>query len=241
MPVNKVNYGNQTIIDLTDSTLSDASQLVSGITAYDRSGTKITGTYQGSEWTSGIYMDEDGYIRVSPLAGAGGVYYDGGYIYFGEEQYSELPNGDDVGYGLNEPHLISLNGHWKYDNNDTVDVTEGNHIIYVSNLNYGSGGNRIITRSDGRPWFGFNPGKAEIIIKPDIGSLAANGRIALYADVNDVDPYWNFGPGYNTATTYSSTKTISEPILIYGIGIRRYWAGTTDIYIEIYCEGERIV
>lgn len=241
MPVNKVNYGNQTIIDLTDSTLSDASQLVSGITAYDRSGTKITGTYEGSEWTSGIYMDEDGYIHVSPLAGAGGVYYDGGYVYFGEEQYSELPNGDDVGYGLNEPpHLISLNGHWEYDYNDTVDVTEDNHIIYVCNQNYGSGGYRIITRSDGKPWFILSPGKAEIIIKPDTGSLAANGRIGLYANANDVDPYWNFGPGYNSTST-GSTKVISDPILIYGIGIRRYWAGTTDIYIEIYCEGERIV
>lgn len=90
MPVNKVNYGNQTIIDLTDSTLSDANQLVSGITAYDRSGTKITGTYEGSEWTSGIYMDDDGYIRVSPLAGAGGVIFEDGYLIFspnaGDEQ-----------------------------------------------------------------------------------------------------------------------------------------------------------
>lgn len=42
--INKVVYGNQTLIDLTDSTLSSASSLASGVTAYDRSGTKLTGT-----------------------------------------------------------------------------------------------------------------------------------------------------------------------------------------------------
>lgn len=45
--INKVIFGNTTLIDLTDSTLSSASQLESGVTAYDRSGTKITGTASG--------------------------------------------------------------------------------------------------------------------------------------------------------------------------------------------------
>ena len=42
--INKVVFGNQTIIDLTTDTLTSASQLQSGITAHDRSGTVITGT-----------------------------------------------------------------------------------------------------------------------------------------------------------------------------------------------------
>lgn len=42
--INKVVFGNTTLIDLTDSTLSSADQLASGVTAYDRSGTKLTGT-----------------------------------------------------------------------------------------------------------------------------------------------------------------------------------------------------
>lgn len=46
--INKVVFGNTTLIDLTDSTLSDPSQLASGVTAYDRAGTKITGTGGGS-------------------------------------------------------------------------------------------------------------------------------------------------------------------------------------------------
>ena len=45
--INKVVYGNTTIIDLTDSTLSSADQLMQGVTAYDRSGTLLTGTATG--------------------------------------------------------------------------------------------------------------------------------------------------------------------------------------------------
>lgn len=44
MATNKVVYGDRTIIDLTDSSLSSSDELVSGVTAYDRSGTKLTGT-----------------------------------------------------------------------------------------------------------------------------------------------------------------------------------------------------
>lgn len=44
MAINKVVYGNQTLIDLTDSTLTSSDELVEGVTAYDRSGNRITGT-----------------------------------------------------------------------------------------------------------------------------------------------------------------------------------------------------
>lgn len=52
--INKVVFGNQTLIDLTDSTLSSTDQLAQGITAYDRSGTKITGTASGGGGASNI-------------------------------------------------------------------------------------------------------------------------------------------------------------------------------------------
>ena len=57
--INKVVYGNTTLIDLTDSTLSDASQLASGVTAYDRSGTKITGTASGGGDTLVVTLSWD--------------------------------------------------------------------------------------------------------------------------------------------------------------------------------------
>lgn len=45
--INKVVFGNQTLIDLSTTTLSNASQLENGITAYDRAGNVITGTASG--------------------------------------------------------------------------------------------------------------------------------------------------------------------------------------------------
>lgn len=44
MAINKVVYGNQTLIDLTDSTLTSSDELVEGVIAYDRSGNRLTGT-----------------------------------------------------------------------------------------------------------------------------------------------------------------------------------------------------
>lgn len=51
MAVNKVVYDGTTLIDLTDSTLSDPSELATGVTAYTRAGTKITGTGGGGSIT----------------------------------------------------------------------------------------------------------------------------------------------------------------------------------------------
>ena len=50
MAINKVVYGSTTLIDLTDSTLSDPSDLMSGVTAYDRTGTLLTGTGTGGDY-----------------------------------------------------------------------------------------------------------------------------------------------------------------------------------------------
>ena len=45
MAVNKVIYGNSTLIDLTSDTV-DKSKILDGYTAHDKSGTKITGNIQ---------------------------------------------------------------------------------------------------------------------------------------------------------------------------------------------------
>ena len=42
--INKVVYGNRTLIDLTTDTLTSTDQLASGIIAHDRTGAVITGT-----------------------------------------------------------------------------------------------------------------------------------------------------------------------------------------------------
>lgn len=46
MGVNKVNYGAKTVIDLSKDTVT-ASKLLKGITAHDKNGDQITGTYEG--------------------------------------------------------------------------------------------------------------------------------------------------------------------------------------------------
>ncbi|MBP3890985.1 MAG: hypothetical protein J6D29_02310 [Solobacterium sp.] len=58
MAINKVTYGNQTLIDLTDSTLSSSNELVNGVTAYDRSGTLLTGTANYMDLVSNPTADD---------------------------------------------------------------------------------------------------------------------------------------------------------------------------------------
>ena len=48
MAINKVQYGNTTLIDLTADTAT-AADLLSGVTAHDRSGTVITGTIEDGD------------------------------------------------------------------------------------------------------------------------------------------------------------------------------------------------
>lgn len=71
MAVNKVVYNSNTLIDLTDSTLSNPSDIVSGVTAYTRAGVKVTGTlsfvtyYTGSATpSSSVGSNGDIYLKV---------------------------------------------------------------------------------------------------------------------------------------------------------------------------------
>ena len=66
MGINKVQYGNTTLIDLTADTVT-ADKLMQGYTAHDRSGALITGTATGG---GSVTQDQDGYI-VLPSDGGG--------------------------------------------------------------------------------------------------------------------------------------------------------------------------
>ena len=68
MGINKVQYGNTTLIDLTNDTVT-ADKLMQGYTAHDRSGALIIGTAtQGGSVT----QDQDGFIVLPPDGGGGG-------------------------------------------------------------------------------------------------------------------------------------------------------------------------
>lgn len=80
MAVNKVVYGGTVLIDTSGVTV-DAEHLMSGYTALDASGALITGVATGTdEWTSGIYQDSNGFIRISPNGGAAGFSLASNYL-----------------------------------------------------------------------------------------------------------------------------------------------------------------
>lgn len=66
MAVSKVIYGSKTVIDLTSDTVTE-DKLVSGATAHNAKGEKITGT-------AGITASDDGKGNVTiTLTGVGGI------------------------------------------------------------------------------------------------------------------------------------------------------------------------
>lgn len=70
MAINKVVYGGNTLVDLTADTVA-ADKMISGYTAHDKSGTKVTGTlviqkyYTGNaDPASSLGNDGDLYLKV---------------------------------------------------------------------------------------------------------------------------------------------------------------------------------
>lgn len=68
MGINKVQYGNTTLIDLTADTVT-ADKLMQGYTAHDRSGAIITGTATGGSGDGYVWQDENGYVHLSDEQG----------------------------------------------------------------------------------------------------------------------------------------------------------------------------
>ena len=74
--INKVVYGNTTLIDLTTDTLTSANQLASGIVAHDRSGATITGTNtydadttDANAAASEILLGQTAYVSGNKISG----------------------------------------------------------------------------------------------------------------------------------------------------------------------------
>ena len=78
MAINKIQYGNTTLIDLTADTVT-AGTLISGTTAHDRTGAVITGTAPSDGY---VWQDENGYVHLSDegsgSGGGGGLEYETG-------------------------------------------------------------------------------------------------------------------------------------------------------------------
>lgn len=68
MGINKIAYGNTTLIDLTGDTVQ-ADKLMQGYTAHDRSGALITGTATGGSGDGYVWQDANGYVHLSDEQG----------------------------------------------------------------------------------------------------------------------------------------------------------------------------
>lgn len=73
MAVNKVVYGSETLVDLTNDTVTPETLAV-GTTAHDASGNVITGAMGCS------IIDESGYIKPEHLATDSTLSYEGGVL-----------------------------------------------------------------------------------------------------------------------------------------------------------------
>lgn len=114
MAINKVVYGNTTLIDLTDSTLSDPSDLKSGVTAYDRSGVLLTGTGSGG----GDYILT--YDEASSVGSA-----EVGTAVTGTPNYT--PSGDNIQQTMEEVRFMT-------GATATLDVGFGGGVLYVNGI-----------------------------------------------------------------------------------------------------------
>lgn len=73
MPINKVVYGNNTLIDLTNDSVS-ADKMLVGTTAHNKSGEVINGTIQNAEQAKpSISIDDNGLITATSTQSAGYV------------------------------------------------------------------------------------------------------------------------------------------------------------------------
>lgn len=69
MAVNKVIYGNQTIIDLSTDTVASSDDILAGKVGHLRDGTVVTGTASGGDQHGTIWQDGEGYVHLDDESG----------------------------------------------------------------------------------------------------------------------------------------------------------------------------
>ena len=69
MAINKVVYGNQTLIDLTTDTVASSDDILAGKVGHLRDGTVVTGTASGGDQHGTIWQDGQGYVHLDDESG----------------------------------------------------------------------------------------------------------------------------------------------------------------------------
>lgn len=127
--VNKVQFGNQTLIDLTSDTVT-ADKLMQGYTAHDRTGALITGTATGG---GSVTQDQDGFIVLPP---------DGGGSPSGGSSYTLIASGEiSANTTSTTATLLSATltvGNSAYTSNKIIYAKIRNKSGKVKNYHYGN-------------------------------------------------------------------------------------------------------
>lgn len=142
-PINKVVYGNDVLMDLTEDTVEPAS-LVLGTTAHDRSGAPITGTFDPS-----IYVEKAGDTMTGGLS-VGNLQDDHSFTSIGKNWIMHRADG-----------LGSMN-------KGTVIINP--EYIRIDNETTGTPTGRVTIRSDGSATFAYteNNTSKEINLPADL-------------------------------------------------------------------------
>ena len=214
MAINKVQYGNTTLIDLTDTT-AVASDVAQGKYFYGKDGVKTLGTASGGGGS--VTQDQDGFIVLPPTGGGGGgstgLVYESGTWTPSEDAISLTINFTDV--HTNPPMSITF-----YDATGTTDAPSGSCFGFSWIDFYQVGGQAMVVSSSSTEW-----ARAVCIAKTSDSAVSIWTYPINY-------PYSNTSSSSSTYYRYWVTESNFKP---YANNASRYWrAGRTYKWIAVW-------
>lgn len=241
MAINKVQYGNTVLLDLTSDTVT-ADKLMQGYTAHDRTGALITGTATGGGGTGGVTQDQDGYLVLDDQPGSGSVTVEslsvtqnGTYTAPTGKAYSpvtvNVSGGGGLVYeeGIYEPDE-DISDDWISFNGTHTQAPFYYQIWDVSETAFSINSNYFVGYNNGAQLFGGFPvsGQYGVVSIRGVGSTGStlSGATALTTQYTDSS---------DTSTGNSRYWAKETGIRAYANSTSRYWkAGRTYKWIAVW-------